>query len=76
LLLMVGDMDDNVHPSNTYRVVHALIAANKKFDLMVFPDENHGLRGAWPYALRAMFDHFVKYLMGVEPPDYTFSPPS
>src|SRR5262245_10574035 len=32
LLLMTGDIDNNVHPSNTYRVVDALIKANKRFD--------------------------------------------
>jgi dipeptidyl aminopeptidase/acylaminoacyl peptidase len=71
LLLMHGDMDDNVHPAHTLRLVHALIAADKKFDLMIFPDRGHGLNE--PYAHRMRFDYFVKYLMGVEPPEYVFS---
>jgi dipeptidyl-peptidase 4 len=74
LLLMVSDLDDNVHPSATLRLVHALIAANKRFDFMLFPDRGHGLTE--PYPLRMMFDHFVRNLMGVDPPDYTFAPPS
>ena len=66
-------MDDNVHPAHTLRVVHALIAANKRFDFMLFPDRNHDLGGPEPYAVRMMFDYFVRHLMGVEPPDYTFT---
>jgi dipeptidyl aminopeptidase/acylaminoacyl peptidase len=74
LLLLHGDMDDNVHPAHTLRLAHALIAANKKFDMMIMPDRNHGL--AEPYVHRLRFDYFVKHLMGVEPPDYTFTAPN
>ena len=34
LLLAHGDMDDNVHPANTTRLVDALIKANKQFDML------------------------------------------
>ena len=37
LLLMHGDMDDNVHPAMTIQVVNELIKANKDFDLDVTP---------------------------------------
>lgn len=65
LLLTTGDMDNNVHPSNTLRVVDALIRANKDFDLMVFPDVAHALP---PYGVRKLWDYFVRNLMGAEPP--------
>src|SRR6185503_8323709 len=37
LLLETGDMDNNVHPANTIRLVNALIRANKRFDFMMLP---------------------------------------
>jgi dipeptidyl-peptidase-4 len=68
LLLTTGDMDSNVHPANTIRVVDALIKANKPFDLMVFPDVGHSLP---PYGVKLVWDYFVKHLMGGVPPsDY------
>ena len=65
LLLMHGDMDNNVHPSNTLRVVDALIKANKDFDMIIFPDAPHGLP---TYSVRKIWDYFVRNLMGAEPP--------
>ena len=41
LLLVTGDIDDNVHPGNTLRVVDALIKANKRFDFMMLPGQRH-----------------------------------
>ncbi len=66
LLLMHGDMDDNVHPAMTIQVVDALIKANKDFDLIIAPDRGHGLNE--PYFIRRRWDYFVRHLMGVEPP--------
>ena len=65
LMLMHGDMDNNVHPSNTLRVVDALIKANKDFDMLIFPDAQHGLP---TYAVRKNWDYFVRYLLGETPP--------
>jgi dipeptidyl aminopeptidase/acylaminoacyl peptidase len=66
LLLMHGDMDDNVHPANTLKVVDALIKANKNFDMIIFPDAGHGLPS---YEVRKRWDYFVRYLMGGTPPE-------
>jgi dipeptidyl aminopeptidase/acylaminoacyl peptidase len=66
LLLMHGDMDDNVHPAMTIQVVDELIKANKDFDLIIAPDRAHGLNE--PYFIRRRWDYFVRHLMGVEPP--------
>jgi dipeptidyl aminopeptidase/acylaminoacyl peptidase len=66
LLLMHGDMDDNVHPAMTIQVVDALIRANKDFDLIIAPDRGHGLNE--PYFIRRRWDYFVRHLLGVEPP--------
>src|SRR5438034_7087783 len=37
LLLIVGELDQNVDPSSTFQVANALIKANKVFDLLVIP---------------------------------------
>lgn len=66
LLLMHGDMDDNVHPANTIQLADELIKANKTFDLIMAPNRNHGLNE--PYFIRRRWDYFVQYLLGQTPP--------
>lgn len=68
LLLIAGDMDDNVHPALTFQVVNALIAANKDFDLLLLPNRNHRTSLLDPYVLRKLWDYFVQHLLGAEPP--------
>ncbi|HJQ12917.1 MAG TPA: S9 family peptidase [Gemmatimonadaceae bacterium] len=41
LLIVHGSGDDNVHYQNTEAVVNALIAANKPFTMMVYPNRTH-----------------------------------
>src|SRR5207248_11735533 len=67
LLLIVGEMDTNVPPESTMRVVDALIRAGKEFDLLVVPGAGHGMGGA--YGNRRLQDVFVRHLHGIEPPD-------
>jgi dipeptidyl aminopeptidase/acylaminoacyl peptidase len=66
LLLMHGDMDDNVHPAMTIQMVDALIKANKSFDLIIAPNRAHGLNE--PYFIRRRWDYFVEHLLGEKPP--------
>jgi dipeptidyl-peptidase 4 len=66
LLLMHGDMDDNVHPAMTIQVVDALIKANRSFDLIMAPNRAHSLNE--PYFIRRRWDYFVEHLMGATPP--------
>src|SRR5258707_1183331 len=67
LLLIVGEMDRNVPPESTLRLVDALVKARKDFDLLVVPGAGHGMGGA--YGNRRMLDFFVCHLHGLEPPD-------
>ena len=67
LLLMHGDMDDNVHPAMTIQMVDALIKANKTFDLIIAPNRPHSLNE--PYFIRRRWDYFVEHLLGAVPPN-------
>ncbi len=64
LLLIVGEMDTNVPPESTMRLVDALIKAGKDFELLVVPNANHGMGGE--YGVRRMRDFFVRHLLGRE----------
>ncbi len=68
LLLAHGTMDTNVPFYSTLLLVDALIAANKDFDLILFPNRGHGF-GNEPYMMRRRWDYFVEHLLGAEPPD-------
>ena len=76
LLLAHGMVDDNVPPSSTLLLVDALIAANKDFDLIVFPRARHGYGAGTLYMTRRRWDYFVRHLLGAEPPaEYRIGPP-
>lgn len=67
LLLIHGDMDENVSPALTLKLVDALVKANKDFDLLILPNEGHGASLS-PYAVRRKWDYFVRNLLGADPP--------
>ena len=64
LLLVTGDIDDNVHPGNTLRVADALIKANKRFGFMMLPGQRHGYGTDTPYFDRMMWYYFAEHLLG------------
>ena len=66
LLLVHGELDDNVNPfASTMQVADALIKANKDFDLLLVPGLGHG---ANTYVVRRQWDYFVRNLQHIEPP--------
>jgi dipeptidyl aminopeptidase/acylaminoacyl peptidase len=68
VLLVVGEMDQNVDPSSTMQVVNQLIKHNKDFELLVVPGMGHGSGGA--YGDHKRFDFFTKHLLNVKPPEW------
>jgi dipeptidyl aminopeptidase/acylaminoacyl peptidase len=68
LLIAHGMMDGNVHPSNTFLVVQALIEAEKDFDMLVFPEARHGF-GNSRYFMKRRWDYFVEHLKYQQPPE-------
>ena len=64
LLLVHGDIDNNVHPGNTTRVVDALIRANKRFDMLVLPQQRHHFGDMDEYFYWRLVDYFSRYLLG------------
>ena len=67
LMLVVGELDNNVPPESTYRLVDALVRAGKDFDFLLVPNGGHGAGGA--YGARRRDDFFVRHLLGKEPAD-------
>ena len=67
LLLLHGELDDNVHPSNTLALVDALIRADRDFEFVFIPGANHAC-DTHPYYVRRVWDFFVRELLGAAPP--------
>ncbi|WP_017154497.1 S9 family peptidase [Bacillus bingmayongensis] len=75
LLLVTGDLDDNVHPALTMRMANALIKENKDFDLLILPNRHHGISED-VYFIRRRWDYFIRNLMEAEPPkEYAIKDP-
>ena len=68
LMLVVGELDDNVDPSSTYQVVNALEKAGKDFELVVLPGVHHTM--GEEFGEHKRYDFFVKNLLDVKPPKW------
>jgi dipeptidyl-peptidase-4 len=64
LLLVHGMVDENVHFRHTARLAVALAAAQKTYDMLVFPEERHMPRDAkgLEYQERRLIDYFRQHL--------------
>jgi len=68
LMLVVGEMDDNVDPASTMQLANALIKANKDFELVVLPGAHHTMGES--YGDHKRYDFFVRHLLHVDPPKW------
>ncbi|MBQ4913821.1 DPP IV N-terminal domain-containing protein [Maribacter sp. MMG018] len=68
LMLILGEIDDNVDPASTMQFADALIKANKDFELVTVPGMSHSSGGE--YGERKRKDFFVKHLLNVTPPSW------
>ena len=64
LMLTTGDMDNNVHMANTMRLADALIKADKRFDMFVFPGLRHSYMPEAEYVFWMRADYFCRWLLG------------
>jgi dipeptidyl-peptidase 4 len=64
LMLVHGEIDNNVHPANTYRLADALIKANKRFDMFIVPGARHAFGDASGYVNWLRGDYFARHLLG------------
>ncbi|WGR72921.1 MULTISPECIES: S9 family peptidase [unclassified Bradyrhizobium] len=68
LLLIVGELDENVDPSSTFQLADRLIDAGKFFDMLVVPNGNHGVPGN--YCKLKLVDFFVRNILWQIPPNW------
>lgn len=68
LMLVVGELDDNVDPASTMQVVNALVKAHKDFELVVVPGARHTMGEGFGEHKR--YDFFVRHLMNGNPPKW------
>lgn len=62
LMLGHGDLDDNVHPAQTQRLIQALIAADRDFEQLMTPNDDHYTFPRSPYVVRREIDFLCRHL--------------
>lgn len=68
LLLVHGDMDQNVNTASSIRFASELQKANKDYELIIIPNKDHSQTYYDKYLQRKRWDFFVRYLHGIQPP--------
>lgn len=74
LLLIHGELDDQVHPDHTLRLADRLIAAGKDFELLLVPGAEHTFLDCLAYVRTRCWDFLVRELLGSQPPAYRPAP--
>ncbi|MEO3929989.1 DPP IV N-terminal domain-containing protein [Micromonosporaceae bacterium B7E4] len=74
LLLIHGELDDQVHPDHTLRLADRLIAADKDFELLIVPGAEHTFIDCLHYVRKRGWDFLVRELIGTQPPAYRPAP--
>jgi dipeptidyl-peptidase-4 len=62
LLLIHGTGDENVKFAFTLQFADSLIKQNKQFDMMVYPNQHHGIEGAQLHVYTKMTNYFLEKL--------------
>lgn len=68
LLLVHGDMDNNVNPASSIRMAQELMKANKDCELLILPGKDHSTAYYDKYFIRKRWDFFVQHLLHKNPP--------
>lgn len=67
LLIRHGTLDDNVHMQNTIQLVDKFTSLNKDFELMLYPNERHGVRPPkWKHASTQYINFWYRHFLGKE----------
>jgi dipeptidyl aminopeptidase/acylaminoacyl peptidase len=74
LLLVHGELDDQVHLDHTLRLADRLVAADKDFELLIVPGAEHTFLDCLSYVRKRCWDFLVRELMGEQPPAYRPAP--
>jgi len=70
LMLIHGEIDDNVHMTNTLQLAYALQKSGKQFEMMVYPKSRHGITDPQQvsHQFEMMTDFWVRHLMKTDSP--------
>ena len=69
LMMVHGNMDNNVNPAASIRMADELIKANKDFEFILLPGKDHGTCYYDKYFIRKRWDFFVKHLLHKNTPN-------
>ena len=60
LLLIHGDLDDNVHYEHTLQFVNKALELDKEVDWLIYPSRDHGIygNGSRKHLYKKMLDYF------------------
>ncbi|MFF3016643.1 DPP IV N-terminal domain-containing protein [Streptomyces sp. NPDC057939] len=70
LLLVHGELDDQVHPSHSLRLANRLLAADQDVELVVVPGAEHTFIDCLAHVRTRAWDFLVRALMDAQPPAY------
>ena len=64
MLITHGSLDDNVHMQNTIQLIDVLEDLDKDFELMIYPNQRHGIRyPKYPHSMKVDVDFWFKHLL-------------
>lgn len=69
LMLVWGELDDNVDPASSMKVADALIKAGKNFEMIIIPGAHHTM--GEDFGEHKRYDFFVKHLLEKDPPQWS-----